>query len=138
MTKFQLIPSLLTYNYSLQTLRSSQLIQVPACFPIRDISMIFLVSILQYVVVFSSIQESLKWPISALNELGLLVFRLSLTKVLSCILLLFTLHLHFGIQDFDFLSDQQFVRDKISLQCTSITTPTQVHPYASAHVRYHV
>ena len=32
MTKFQSIPSLLTYKYSLCTLRSSQLMQVPACF----------------------------------------------------------------------------------------------------------
>ena len=31
MTKFQLSPSLLKYNYSLQTLRSFQLMQVPAC-----------------------------------------------------------------------------------------------------------
>ena len=30
--KFQLIPSLSTYNNSLETLRSSQLMQVPACF----------------------------------------------------------------------------------------------------------
>ena len=32
MTKFQSISSLLTYRYSLCTLRSSQLMQVPACF----------------------------------------------------------------------------------------------------------
>ena len=32
---FQLIPSLLTYNYSFKTLRSLQLIQVPACLRLK-------------------------------------------------------------------------------------------------------